>query len=260
MKYDLYYKKEGSGDPTVVFIPGLGGTTRYWQGRVNSIESKYRTILIDPLGFGCSPKPWTRYTVAQHVEALHHTLKPYAPFTLVGHSMGSLLSIAYAAQYPEQVERIILIGLPFYGSRDNALYFFRHGSMPYRWFLTNLVLAAIACIITRKLLGKILPRLQPDLPKEVSEDVVKHSWKSFTSSLWEVIYNYDPRKDVDKIEGNIPVLCIHGDHDDTAPIGGLYKIANEHVNWKLEILQGADHHPFLRQPEYCNQIIKTFME
>lgn len=260
MEYDLYYTKEGFGDQTLVFIPGLGGTTRYWQGRLNSIESKYRTIRVDPLGFGRSPKPWTRYTVTQHVEALYHTLQPYSPFTLVGHSMGALLSIAYAARHPEQIERIILIGLPFFGSRDNALYYFRHGSLPYRWFLTNLVLAAAACIITRKLFGKILPYLQSDLPKEVSEDVVKHSWRSFTSSLWEVIYNYDPRNDADKIGGHIPVLCIHGDHDDTAPIIGLYRMAKEHANWEFEIIRGGDHHPFLRRPEYCIQIMKSFLD
>ncbi len=260
MEYDLYYTKEGSGSSTLVFIPGLAGTTRYWQGHLNSIAAKHRTILVDPLGFGCSPKPWTNYTVAQHIDALHYTLQPYAPFTLVGHSMGALLSIAYAAKYPQQIERIILIGLPFFGSRDNALQYFRHGSLPYRWFITNLILAAVACMITRKLLGKVLPYLQPDLPKEVSEDIVKHSWRSFTSSLWEVIYNYDPRKDADKIEGHIPVLCIHGDRDNTAPINGLYEIAKEHASWMLDVLPGVDHHPFLRQPEYCTQIMEIFLD
>lgn len=257
--FDLYYNIEGSGKSTLVFIPGMGGTTRYWEGRLGSLKANYRTILVDPLGFGRSPKPWTPYTVNQHVDALHQTLQNLAPFTLVGHSMGTLLSIAYSARYPEQVDRLILIGLPFYGGKEKAILHFREGPAPYRWFLSNLVLAALACMTTRRLLGKALPYLQPDLPKEVAEDVVKHSWRSFTSSLWEVIYNYDPRRDAMKIEGRIPVLCIHGDQDDVAPMDGLQKIAKDHPSWKLKILPGADHHPFLHHNEECLQAMQSFL-
>lgn len=55
----LYAAESGMGDATLVFLPGMGGTTRYWQGRVTKLEQDFRVLLVDPLGFGQSPKPWT---------------------------------------------------------------------------------------------------------------------------------------------------------------------------------------------------------
>lgn len=90
---------EVRGDPsdghTVVFLPGLGGTTRYWASRVAALQDRYRIVLVDLLGFGDAPRPWIRYGVARHVEALGDALRPYGRATLVGHSLGALLAIAY---------------------------------------------------------------------------------------------------------------------------------------------------------------------
>ena len=78
--------------PTVVFLPGLGGTTRYWSSRVAALERRYRVVLVDLLGFGDSPRPWARYSVERHVQSLAEVLRPYGRVTLVGHSLGALLS------------------------------------------------------------------------------------------------------------------------------------------------------------------------
>ena len=71
----LHYIQTGMDGPTLVFIPGLSGTTRYWQGCLGALEKNFRVLLIDPLGFGDSPKPWSRYTIDRHVDALYQTLK-----------------------------------------------------------------------------------------------------------------------------------------------------------------------------------------
>lgn len=246
---------DGTPGPTLVFIPGLGGTTRYWQGRLGWLEQRYRIVLVDPLGFGDSPKPWTRYTIERHVEALHAALEKYAPFTLVGHSMGTLLATAYAARHPDQVERLVLFSLPYFGGREAALRFFRTGPIPYRWFLTNMVLAAIICILTRRVFAWLVPYLQPDLPRDVSADIVKHSWRSFTSSFWEVICNYAVKQDADLVGDRLPVICVHGDRDETAPLEGIQKLAQGRRNWNVLVLPGVDHHPLLRAPEVCYQAI-----
>jgi pimeloyl-ACP methyl ester carboxylesterase len=49
----------GTADSTLIFLPGMGGTTRYWQGRVTALEKRHRVLLVHPLGFGNSPKPMT---------------------------------------------------------------------------------------------------------------------------------------------------------------------------------------------------------
>ena len=253
----LNFIETGVDGPTLVFIPGLSGTTRYWQGRLGELEKKYRILLIDPLGFGDSSKPWSRYTVDSHVDALYQTLKNEKQFALVGHSMGTLLSIAYAARHPEQVERLVLLSTPFFGGDAKvARRFFSSQPVPLGWFFSNMVLAAVICMITRRVFGRLMPYFRRDLPYEVAADIVKHSWRSFTSSFWEVICNYNVKKDADVL-GDLPVLCIHGDQDDTAPLAGAMALASEQKNWQIHVLHGVDHHPWLRAPEICQRDIDT---
>lgn len=249
--FKLFVSETGSGDDTLVFLPGLGATTRYWQGRVTELERSHRLLLVDPLGFGDSPKPWKKYTVERHVDSLHRTLSPHAPFTLIGHSMGAVLSVAYAARYPKQVERLILIGLPYFGNRDQTYQHFRNGTFFDRYFLTNVGMAAAACMLTRRVFGWMLPYLLRDIPREVAADLVKHTWRSFTSSLWEVIYNENLREDVTQLVNDIPVSCIHGDSDQTAPLSGVMLLADGHPNWQVQVLAGGDHHPFLHTRDAC---------
>ena len=253
----LHYIQTGIDGPTLVFIPGLSGTTRYWQGRLGALEKNYRILLVDPLGFGDSPKPWSRYTVDSHVDALYQTLKNEKQFVLIGHSMGTLLSIAYAARHPEQVERLVLLSTPFFGGDAKVAHrFFSSQPIPLGWFFSNMALAAIICIITRRIFGRLMPYFRRDLPREVATDIVKHSWRSFTSSFWEVICNYDAGKEADAL-GDLPVLCIHGDQDETAPLTGALVLAAGRPSWQVHILNGVDHQPWLRAPEICQIDVDT---
>lgn len=253
----LYCAELGTGDSVVAFLPGLGGTTRYWQARVAPLAVGRRLILIDLLGFGRSSKPWTRYSIERHVGALHSVLGERGPLTLVGHSLGALISVAYAARYPSQVRALVLLSLPYFGSLDNAREYFRRGPLPDRWIFTNLAVAAVTCILTRRLFGRLLPRLLSDIPREVAEDLVQHTWRSSTSSLWEAVYRYDAAGDADRLDPALPVRCLHGDRDPTAPLAGIERLCAGRANWTLEVMAGVDHHPLLRDPLRCLRAIES---
>jgi len=75
----LYHKELGTSGPLLVFLPGVGGTTRYWENRVVPLAENHRLMLVDLLGYGRSPKPWTRYTVERHVAELHRVLGGRGP-------------------------------------------------------------------------------------------------------------------------------------------------------------------------------------
>lgn len=250
---------ETRGDPasgrTLVFLPGLGGTTRYWASRVGALEERYRIVLVDPLGFGESPRPWMRYSVACHVEALGEVLEPHGPMTLAGHSLGALLAIAYAARYPNRVDGLALLGMPCFTGQRDAYAYYRHGPMRAGFLVTNVVLTAATCIVTRRLLGRLLPYLIRHVPREVAEDLVKHNWRSSTSSLWEVVYRYDAIADLETLPGRIHVLFIHGGRDVMAPLSAVRRAAARHPRWRLKVFPQSDHHPFLRDPEACLRLI-----
>lgn len=108
---------EGDG-PVVVLVHGIASSAATFRNVVPLLKDRYRCVSIELLGFGESPTPeGATYTVEEHVAALSATirsLKLRAPFVLVGHSLGSLLSARYAAQHPEQVSRLVLVSPPVY--------------------------------------------------------------------------------------------------------------------------------------------------
>lgn len=256
----LYHEWVGMAGPRLAFLPGLAATTRYWRSRVEPLAGSHRLLLIDLLGFGRSAKPWTTYTVDRHVAALHEVLAPHGPLTLVGHSFGAIASTAYAAQHPDVVERLILISLPAFSDEGHALTFFRQRRLPDRWLLGNMAFAAVTCVLTRRLMKGVLRRLARDLPSEVVEDLVQHTWRSSTSTLWEGVYRHDVVRDIARLPKDMPLLLLHGEADETAPLSGLHRVLEAHAGARLLVLRGGDHHPVLRRPDFVLGAIQEFVD
>lgn len=248
----------GGGQHCAVLLHGLGGTHRYWTcGPVSFALAGHRTVLIDLLGFGESPKPWIRYSVERHVAALHASLAGERSLTLVGHSLGAALALAYAARYPSVVRRLVLISLPNFSGAEGAVAWFarQRGG----WIYTNMWATALACVLTRRVVGRLLPRLLRDIPREVAEDLVAHNMVSSTSSLWEALYRHDQRAEAAATAQILPVLMLHGSADLTAPLAGARELAAARSTWELRVLGGVDHHPWLRVPHECLQHIEQWL-
>lgn len=136
----------------------------------------------------------------------------------------------------------------------------RQNSAFNRIFFGNIVLAALICVITRRVFGWLAPYLSSGLPREVAADIVKHSWRSFTSSLWEVIYKYNPRLDADKLSDRLPVLCLHGEEDRIAPLMGVQALAKYRTNWHVQVLLGVEHHPLFQASAVTLQAIEALLK
>lgn len=73
---------------------------------------------------------------------------------------------------------------------------------------THMIPAAIARVVRRRLLGWALPSRLPDLPREVAEDLAAMTWRSSTSTLWEVIDGYDLAADHARVAGRASLHCL----------------------------------------------------
>jgi pimeloyl-ACP methyl ester carboxylesterase len=104
--------------PLIILVHGVASSSAVFERLIPLLTPKYRVVAIDLLGFGGSPVPEdAAYTVEEHVAWLRATitsLRPAAPFILVGHSLGALLASRYAAQYPGKVSRLVLVSPPIY--------------------------------------------------------------------------------------------------------------------------------------------------
>ena len=239
-------------NPQVVLLHGLGGSTRYWTSVMDFSLCEENVLVIDLLGFGDSPKPYFQYTMEKHLQALSLELRDREDIILVGHSLGAMVALAYVSRHPQKVRNLILISLPYFGNLQTARRWFTR--RPGGWVYTNFVAMIVACIFTRRIAAYFLPFFIKSYPKVIVQDLVKHNIMSSTTSLWKVLYEYDPVSDCERISKNIRVICIHSDDDDLAPFHLIEQLTLKY-GWALERFGGVRHHPWLRNPARCWSII-----
>jgi len=95
---------------TVVLVHGLGKpAARDWSALIPALARRHEVIALDLPGFGHSDKGNHHYSPDNYVRVLDAVVAKPQRFTLVGHSMGAAVAIAYAAAHPERVERLVLL-------------------------------------------------------------------------------------------------------------------------------------------------------
>jgi pimeloyl-ACP methyl ester carboxylesterase len=97
----------------IVLMHGRNFAGYYWERIANHLLKKhYRVIIPDQIGFGKSSKPnYYQYSFGQlslNTKLLLDSLH-IKKFDLVGHSMGGMLAVTFAVNYPKSVEKLILI-------------------------------------------------------------------------------------------------------------------------------------------------------
>lgn len=218
----LYSKLiDGSHSETILLIPGLTGSHTCWDEHFQALSRNYNLLLLDTLGFGHSPKPDIAYSLDDHLHAICETLERWQiqQTHLVGHSMGSLLGLAFAQQYPERIGKLCFLALPWFQNEQEARESISHSSLFNRWLALDTSLAHAACslmCILRPLLLPIIPHLVRDVPPMVAQDALRHTWVSYSRTLQHVIFEAETTKWMAEISH--PLLLIHGRQDTTAPL------------------------------------------
>lgn len=217
----------GSGNPPIVLLHGIGRTGETWQHVQNLLGGKHRIIAFDLLGFGASPKPnWINYTADDHVTALAASIKRLKldePTIVVGHSMGCLVAVRLARQYPELVKHLVLYEMPLYsGLPDKRIYRLR----------TDLYLRFY------KRITKYQPnfsaenaRLAQRLAKRIAGfEVSEQTWQPFIKSLENTIMRQSTAEDIKHVE--VPVDVIYGTRDTLVIRGKPEKFFGKDTNIK----------------------------
>lgn len=108
----LHYLQAGRDQETpVVLLHGYAETSHMWRPLMLRLSDRRTVIAPDLRGAGSSSKPdggYDKKTLAQDVHALVQSLG-YGKVKIVGHDIGLMVAYAYAAQYPQEVESIVLM-------------------------------------------------------------------------------------------------------------------------------------------------------
>ncbi len=262
----IAYLDVGNGKP-LILIHGFSGSMWQWEHQYTSLAHNHRVLIPDLLGSGLSDKPEATYTPEYLVKFLHDFMDNLGitHATLIGNSMGAGLAMAMALDYPDRVDRLVLIsGFPAQIQSSIA-------SPHYRRFLTHrppLWLATIGNQLagrstTENFLKEIV--YQPTL---ISASVIERSFHnrqrgdvlSPLYSLLDHIDSWEERYGQGLANISHPTMLLWGDHDRVFPlnVGKQLKHLLPHAEW--HVIPEAGHLPQWEQPQVVNPLILSFLE
>jgi len=119
----LHYYIGGKGSP-VVLLHGYAETSHMWLPIMPELAKNYTVIVPDLRGAGDSSKPESGYdkkNMAVDIRSLVVSLG-FNRAEVVGHDIGLMVAYAYAAQFPQETERLVLMDafLPGIGDWKNV--------------------------------------------------------------------------------------------------------------------------------------------
>lgn len=218
-KESLFYQTYEAGDKPIVFLHGMFGSHRYWDGIIPMLKNGHLLVLLDLLGFGASPKPHLEYSVMDHLNKIDEVVSKAkingTQFTVVGHSMGALLALDYAIAHPQQVNKLVLINAPMVTKEQALKKAIEESSSKVMAAMTfNKYFGMLTCRLHEMMpmfSYPIIRWLEPDLPEAVAQDVGHHTWDSFSGSYKNILLNQDFYKLLDQASAITTLILVSSD-------------------------------------------------
>jgi pimeloyl-ACP methyl ester carboxylesterase len=261
----IHYLTAGSG-PTVILLHGYTQTSRMWRPLIPKLADKFTVIAPDLPGIGDSdiPKDGSDMkTAAIRIHALAKSLG-VEKARVVGHDIGLMVAYAYAAQFPSEVEKLIVMDafLPGVAGwedvfNDPHMWHFRfNGPTPealvrgrestyFAYFWNDL-----AADKTHSL--SILDR-QVYVAAYARPRRMQSGWAYFAS--WP-----ETAKQFEQLAQNkltMPVLSIAGEKASAGVLGPQMKLVATDVT--LVVLKGSGHWVMEERPEETTEAIVKFL-
>ncbi|HVP78466.1 MAG TPA: alpha/beta hydrolase [Thermodesulfobacteriota bacterium] len=92
-------------------VHGITANCRFWDCLASAVAPRHKVIAMDLRGRGLSGKPPTGYSIKHHCKDIAAVIdnQGLERPVLMGHSLGAFISLVFAAQYPERLDRLILV-------------------------------------------------------------------------------------------------------------------------------------------------------
>ncbi|MEM6753991.1 MAG: alpha/beta hydrolase [Cyanobacteria bacterium P01_C01_bin.38] len=115
----IAYGEKGTGKP-LFLLHGIGSWSYNWRYLIEPLSKYFRVICFDAKGFGFSEKPLHRQETTGHqliefqriITALCNE-----PVAILSESLGALIALAFAEEYPELVSRLMVINVPIFAKK-----------------------------------------------------------------------------------------------------------------------------------------------
>ena len=267
----LYYSLYGNGKPILLLSGGPGASAFMLEPIANSLSNDYQCILFEQRGTGKSrTNPFDSTTInlkqaAEDIDILRKKLS-ISKLTILGHSWGAMLAMYYTINYPDAVEKLILVAPGGLGSgkthaTDNrtarATIEEREATRKAQDSINKNIATPETIIANRKRFLRLniydaykADSLFPILAKGGSLNI-----KMSQLMMMDVTKHYDVREGFRKLK--IPTLVICGIQDPL--IFPVFEIMELNKNAIIQWIEKSGHYPFVEQPQAFYQAVTKFL-
>jgi pimeloyl-ACP methyl ester carboxylesterase len=268
--YKRAYRIAGSG-PAILLIHGIGDNSTTWNTIQANLAQRFTVIAPDLLGHGQSDKPRADYSVAAYANGMRDLLSvlDIERVTIVGHSLGGGVAMQFAYQFPQLVERLILVSAGGVTKDVNVL--LRLASLPMgseALALLRLPLMLPAVQIAGQIVGRAigttglghdLPnmlRVLHDLPEPTASAAFSRTLRAVVDWRGQIVTMLDRCY----LTQAIPVQIVWGTKDVVLPARHAWMAHAAMPGSRLEIFEGSGHFPFHDDPARFIDVVQRFID
>ncbi|MCH7534576.1 MAG: alpha/beta fold hydrolase [Bacteroidetes bacterium] len=252
---ELNYKVYGEGKPLII-LHGLFGSSDNWDTLAEQFGESHQVYALDIRNHGNSPHS-DEFNYQLMVEDLIEFVEKHEldKVNLVGHSMGGKMAMAFVNEYPDKVNKLVVLDI---GVHKYPLH--------HEEKIRGMMALNLASISSRSQADK---QLKSDVPHDMVRifllknlfwnDDKMLEWKFNLHSLAKNLENIFDKVDLDKVF-NEPALFIKGGQSDYIDLNQMNLIEEHFSNHSVIVFDKSGHWLHVQEPNRLLETVNKFIQ
>ena len=266
----LAYKESDGTGPAVLLVHGITNSSETWAPVTKRLaETDLRVLVVDLPGHGESERQRGDHSLGAHASILRDFLGALEveSATVVGHSLGGGIVMQFSYQFPEMVDRLVLVNSGGLGREVSVA--IRAATLPLAEQVIGIgasepVTSRLAWVGNQ--LGRVGIKIGGDIGIALTGMASlgnRERREAFVRTARSVISPRGQRVSAtDKLylAEDVPTLLVHGDHDGIIPCAHSRAAAELMPGSRLEIFERAGHFPQVDEPNRFVALLRDFID